>query len=215
MQRKEQGVWVVGAGGHAKVIISALQALGQHILGLLDDDCSMHGKQILGQEVLGSLELIRNTDCFAICGIGNNIIRKRIANEFCHVKWISVIHPAAFVHDSVKVEEGSVIFAGSIIQPDTVIKKHAIINTGATIDHDCLINDFVHIGPGVHLAGTVSVGEGSFLGIGSAVIPNLSIGSWTTFGAGSVVIKSMGDNLKAKGVPAKSYETEKFNLVLT
>lgn len=202
---KDDSIAILGAGGHAKVVISAIIEAGMSVYAIFDDDEKKWGKQILGIPIMGPLELIKQKKIKkAVIAIGDNSVRKEIAeqlNGYC--EWITVIHPHSYIHPSVKLGEGTVVFAGAIIQPETEIGMHTIVNTGATIDHDCKIGNYVHIAPGVHLAGNVSIREGTFLGIGSSVINNLAIGEWVIVSAGGIVIKDIPSFSKIAGVPAK------------
>lgn len=200
---QHSGVAVIGAGGHAKVVISTLLAAGHSIAAVFDDDAAKWETQILGVPVIGPVAALRDRQVEpAVIAIGNNAKRREIAETF-DLRWITAVHPAAYVHPSVKLGAGSVVFAGAVIQPDAAIGEHVIVNTGATIDHDCVIGDFAHIAPGAHLAGDVGIGEGAFLGIGCAVIPGIRIGSWTTVGAGGVVVRDLPERVIATGIPAK------------
>lgn len=197
-------VLLLGAGGHAKVVISALQALDRPILAALDDNQERWGTEILGVPVEGPMErVLELPDVLAVIAIGDNAVRRRLAERFSQVRWTSVVHPRAYVHPSVRLGAGSVLFAGAIIQPDVVIGEHAIINTGATVDHDCRLGAYVHVGPGAHLAGGVDVRDGVLLGVGSSIIPGRFIGEWTTVGAGGTVIHDLPAHVTATGVPAK------------
>lgn len=198
------GVIVIGAGGHAKVVIGALRASGRtDVAGIVDDDLSKKGVELLGVPVLGSMRLLEHGGFdAAVIAIGGNAVRRKVAERF-NLKWLTVIHPNAWVDPSVKIGEGTLVFAGAVIQPDTTIGRHVIVNTGATIDHDCMLGDFVHVAPGAHLAGGVQVGADSFLGIGSVVIPSRKIGNSVTVAAGGVVIRDLPDHSVAIGVPAK------------
>jgi sugar O-acyltransferase (sialic acid O-acetyltransferase NeuD family) len=196
-------VLVIGAGGHAKVVVSTLQAAGFEVVGILDDDSSKHGALVLGVRVEGTLAELGNAPArLAVIGIGDNHVRQAVAWRFPAASWATVIHPQAFVHPSVKLGAGTVVFAGAVIQPDAVLGAHVIINTRASIDHDCEVGDFVHVGPGVSMSGGVRVGEGALLGIGSAVIPYRKVGKWAKVGGGSVVIHDVQDGATAVGVPA-------------
>ena len=200
---KSDEVYVLGAGGHAKVVVSTLQALGHGVRAVFDDDRRKWGDRLLGVPVRGALdELQRLPPARSVIGIGDNATRRALAERFQMIDWMTVVHPKAEVHPSVQLGPGTVVFAGAIVQPDSVIGTHTIINTGATIDHDCIIGDYVHIAPGTHLAGGVRLGEGVFLGIGSVVIPGVKIGRWTTVGAGGVIIKDLPAGVLAVGVPA-------------
>jgi sugar O-acyltransferase (sialic acid O-acetyltransferase NeuD family) len=200
-----RGVVVVGAGGHAKVVISTLQEAGIEIAALVDDDPGKVGETLLGVRVVGlPAERLSGGAPRAVIAVGDNPQRRAVAERFPHVEWCSVVHPRAFMHPSVRLGPGTVVFAGAIIQPDTRIGPHVIVNTGATVDHDCEIGGFVHIAPGVHLSGGVTVGEGALLGIGSCVRPGGVVGSWATVGAGAAVVGTIPDGVVAVGVPARA-----------
>lgn len=194
---------VIGAGGHAKVVISAIQALGLDVSEVYDDDPAKWGTAIQGVPVIGALELLKSKKGVrAVIGVGNNLIRKKISEMF-DVSWQTVIHPRAIVHPSVKIGAGVVVFAGAVIQPDSILGAHCIVNTSAIVDHDCILGDFVHVGPGVNICGGVSVGTGTLLGVGTSVIPSLEIGSWATVGAGSAVVHDVHSNVTVLGSPAR------------
>ena len=199
-------VLVIGAGGHAKVVIATLRTSGLEVTGVLDDRIETWGRSVLGCPVLGGLEQLEQASGRAVLAIGSNTARRDIAARFPDTEWTSAIHPAATVHESVKVGAGTVIFAGAVVQPDTVLGRHVIVNTGATVDHDCVLGDYVHVAPGVHLAGTVRLEEGVFLGVGCVVTPGVTVGSWTTVGAGAVVVRPLPANTVAMGSPARPRE---------
>jgi sugar O-acyltransferase, sialic acid O-acetyltransferase NeuD family len=201
-------VAVLGAGGHAKVVIATLQAAGFTVAAVFDDDETKRGSALLGVEVQGTLaELADSSYRHAVIAVGSNATRMRLAerlqSQLQTVEWVTVVHPQTYVHPSVKLGVGTVVFAGAVVQPDALIGAHAIINTGATIDHDCLIGDFVHIAPGTHLAGDVRIDRGAFIGIGATVIPSRSIGEWATVGAGATVVSDIPAGVTAVGVPAR------------
>lgn len=202
------GLSIIGAGGHAKVVIATARAIGDVALaGVLDDDPARTGGEVLGVPVRGAIdvETVRRLGVTrAVLAIGGNRARAEVAARLAgHVAWATLVHPSAVVDPTARLGEGVVVFAGAVIQPDAVIGRHAIVNTGATVDHDCVIGDFAHIAPGVHLAGNVHVGEGALLGIGSCAIPGSRIGAWATVGAGGVVVGEVAAGACVKGVPAR------------
>lgn len=196
-------VYVIGGGGHAKVVIATLQAAGVDVAGVLDDDAAKHGTTLLGVPVVGPVERAAEGGHEAVIAVGDNAVRRRIAERLAGVRFATAVHPAAVVHPSVEVGEGTVIFAGAVVQPDTCLGRHVIVNTAATVDHDGDLADYVHVAPGSHLAGNVALSEGAFLGIGSAVVPGVRVGAWATAGAGAVVVKDLPANVTAVGAPAK------------
>jgi sugar O-acyltransferase (sialic acid O-acetyltransferase NeuD family) len=198
--RGKEEIVVIGAGGHAKVLITTLTARGFSIAAVFDDDDTKWGVDAQGTRVS---RIDRERGGNGIIGIGDNAQRREMARALSF-EWRTVVHPSAFVHPSAKLGRGTVVFAGAVVQPDAVIGDHVIVNTGATVDHDCVVGDYAHLAPGVHLAGSVQVGEGAFLGIGSVVIPGVRIGHWSTLGAGAAAIRDVADGVVAVGVPARA-----------
>jgi sugar O-acyltransferase (sialic acid O-acetyltransferase NeuD family) len=201
---------LIGAGGHAKVIIEIIEEMGA-MIEMINDGAAgittLHGYPVKAELPALSMPVI--------IAVGSNRIRKRIASEIPN-SFGTAIHPKANLSGRCKIEEGTVVMAGATVNSDTRIGKHCIINTNASIDHDCVIADFVHISPGVSLAGNVAVGEGTQVGIGSSVIPGIKIGKWATIGAGAAVIADVPDHAVVVGVPGKiiKYKQE-TNLVST
>lgn len=197
-------VWIVGASGHAKVVISTLRAAGFDPRGLYDDDPGKVGLSILGVPVLGNVDQLgRKIPGPLAHGIGGNAIRAQLLHRLPEAEWLTAVHPAAWVHPEVRLGSGTMVFAGVIIQPDAQVGSHVILNTCCSVDHDCVIGDFAHVAPGGRLAGGVGLGQGAFMGLGSCAIPGVSIGDWTTIGAGAVVVRDLAPNVTAVGAPAK------------
>ena len=197
------GYVVCGSGGQAKVVIATIEAMGGHVIRVLDDDQARHGADVLGHRVEGPItdELIP-ARALVVVGIGTNRVREAVVQRLTCV-FGTVVHPSAIVHPSVTVGEGSVIFAGAILQPGASVGRHVIVNTAASVDHDCILDDFVHVAPGVHVAGGVHLEVGAFLCTGCCVIPMRRVGSWATVGAGGVVLRDVPADETAVGVPAR------------
>lgn len=194
---------VVGSGGHSKVVIATIEAAGDTVVGVLDDNPLRHGQSVLGRPVLGPIDVaLIPPDVVTVVAIGDNAARQRVT-ERLRVPYASVVHPSAVVHASVAIGDGTVIFAGAVVQPDTTLGAHVIVNTAASIDHDNRIGAFVHVAPGVHLSGTVTVGDGALIGIGSAAIPGVTIGAWATVGGGAAVVGDVPPATAVGGTPAK------------
>lgn len=200
-------LYVLGAGGHGKVVVSTLLACGFSVDGVLDDDAGKTGTTVLGIPVIETIEafILRKRKARAVCAVGDNKTRKELTVRLASfpVEWVTAVHPAALVHPSVRLGNGTIVFAGAIIQPETVIGAHCIVNTGALIDHDCIIGDFCHIAPGCRITGGVTAEEGAFLGAGATVIPGVVIGPWSVTGAGSTVIRDIRPGVTAAGSPAR------------
>lgn len=201
-------LWIVGAGGHAKVVRDAAGASGLFdIKGYLDDRVELLGGLVLRVPILGPISesSIRGFQVeYAVLAIGSNLIRDQLATKLADlVEWATVIHPTATVSQYASLGAGSVVCAGAVIQAGATIGRHVIINTCASVDHDTTVGDYAHIGPGCHLAGDVFVDVGALLGVGSSVAPSRRIGAWSVVGAGGVVTQNVPDYVTVAGVPAR------------
>ena len=90
------GVVVIGAGGHAKVVISTLTACGTPVAAVVDDDDSKWGTDAQGTRV-GRIERARGGR--GIVGIGDNAQRREMVRAL-GLEWQIAVHPAAYVHPS-------------------------------------------------------------------------------------------------------------------
>ena len=200
-------MYLYGASGHAKVIIEILENSGIPVNGLIDDNEKI--TNLLGYKCNTFNSNIIKGDSLIVISIGNNAIRKNIADKLKNAKIGTIIDNSAVVSRRAEIGIGTVIMPGAIINSSTIIGNHSIINTNASIDHECIIGDFVHISPGVSLAGNVSIGEGSHIGTGANIIPNIKIGKWCIVSAGAVIIKDIPDYSVVVGNPGRIIRTIK------
>lgn len=198
------GIYILGANGHGRIVLSTMRSNGINALGYYDDDPELAGGIISGLRVLGQIEDFgKVAGGQGIIGIGDCRIRRLVASKFPGIAWAVAIHTHSWVDPLCVLGPGSVVCAGGVVQVDVQVGAHCIVNTGATVDHDCRIGNFVHICPGVHLGGNVAVGDGSWIGIGSKVIQGITIGKNVMVGAGSTVIRDIPDHAVVIGTPAR------------
>ena len=190
---------VIGGGGHAKVVIATAQSLGHRVLGVYDDHAEA---AVLGAPLLGRINDAVAASVPAVIAIGDNDVRAQIADAL-DMPWATLVHPTAHVHESVALEEGTVVFAGAIVQPDACIGRHGIINTAGTVDHDCKLGAFVHVAPGAHLCGGVTLEDGVLFGVGATAIPGVRVGAHAKVGAGAVCHRDVPSRQTVVGVPAR------------
>lgn len=196
-----ESTYIIGQGGHGKVIASILELNDIKIGGYYDDSDNYVDNRV---GTIRSL-LISPKDGNYICGIGDNQTRSSIVSLFDpdELKWINAIHPSAIIAKNVVIGNGCVIGPGAIIQPGAKIGNHVIINSNALVEHDCSIGNFSHIAPSVTLCGNITIGERVLIGAGSTIIPKKTVGDDTIIGAGSTVIRDIPSNVKAVGSPAR------------
>ncbi|HEY5549062.1 MAG TPA: NeuD/PglB/VioB family sugar acetyltransferase [Coriobacteriia bacterium] len=192
---------IVGAGGHAKVVIDAAEEAGFEIAGVIGSIAD--APEVLGHPVSQDREGV-SADGF-IVAIGDNVMRARTFAEHLATGLppASVIHPSAILGRDVAVGDGTFIAAGVIVNAGARIGADTILNTGCTVDHDCVIGEHSHVGPQVALCGSVTLGEGVLLGVGSCASPGASVGDWSVVGAGAAVVGGLPARTVCVGVPAR------------
>ncbi len=195
-------VLVIGAGGHAKVVIDAVRCAGFTIAGVLGREGDPDA--VLGHAVSRDASDVE-ADGF-IVAIGDNAARARAFDAHLErggTPPVSIVHPSAVVATGVQIGEGAFVAAGVVVNVEARIGANSILNTGCTIDHDCVVGDHALIGPTASLCGGVEVGEGVLLGAGASVTPRARIGEWSTVGAGAAVVSDLPPRSVCVGVPAR------------
>jgi sugar O-acyltransferase (sialic acid O-acetyltransferase NeuD family) len=206
--------YIIGAGGHGKVVGDALLAAGHEVAGFLDADLSKVGKKIFGIDVLEQDELLKSIDPNVVelaNGIGDLTVRRALYDRLSDVGFIfkTVIHPSAIIARDVSIGQGSQVMAGCVIQTGVQVAENALINTCCSVDHDSIIGASAFLGPGVTLCGNVSVGLGAHIGTGATVLEKVSIGDHSVVGGGSTVIDIIANCVTAVGVPARVIKQHK------
>lgn len=197
---------VIGAGGHAAVVIEVARAAGFDPVAALDPG---GGADVLGVPIRGGDDLIAavlaegSVDA-AVVALGSHGLRRKLGLRIRALDgpMPPVIHPSAIVSASARIGAGTVVMAGAIINARAVIGADCIINTGAIIEHDCVLGDGVHAAPRSVMGGTCRLGDGTLFGIGAVARPGTTIGAGVVVGAGSVVVSSIADGLTVAGNPA-------------
>jgi sugar O-acyltransferase (sialic acid O-acetyltransferase NeuD family) len=196
---------IYGAGGHAKSIMEiVLQNHDYTIIGIVDDDIKLKGKQVLGIPVLGTRALLPAIEkrgvILAANGVGGIIdiaVRVDIFKllESSGFSFPTLINPRATLETSSKVEQGVQVFANAYIGAEAVLHARCMVNTNAVVSHDCEIGSYTHIAPGALLAGHVHVGERTLIGMGVTTTIGIKIGSGVRIGNAAIVLADVPDKM--------------------
>lgn len=205
---------MIGAGGHARVLLDALLLEGKfEVVAVLDREPSLWGQRVLGIPIEGGDDLLESYRTQEIChcciGIGghsDNHPRKRAyeAAVAAGYQIIGVQHPDSTVSAFARVHESVQVLAGARICAGAELDEGTIVNTQAVIDHDCRVRSFSHIASGAILAGGVTVETGAHIGAGAVVRQGRTIGSWAIVGAGAAAVRDVSPGTIAIGVPAET-----------
>lgn len=205
-------LYMLGAGGHAKVLLALIEALGSSIKGVFDPVLfrqgisHWHGLSVLGDdEVLKGMQGERKA---LINGIGQTVAdqtRRGVYKKMLDSGFVfpPLVHPASWVAKDASLSDGVQVMAGAVIQPDCQIGENSIVNTCASIDHDSRIGAHVHIAPGATLCGGVRVGDGAFVAAGATIIQDIQVGEGAVVGAGVTLVRDLPGGQIVLGAKAR------------
>lgn len=193
---------ILGAGGHGKVIADIALKSGYTDISFVDDNRkgTAMGFPIIG--MIDDIESLNDGKTDFMIGIGKNVLRKQIAEQY-QVNWVSIVHPSAQIAHGAKIGRGTIVMANAVINACAVLGEHCIVNTSAVVEHDNVIGNYVHLSPNVTLGGMVHIEVLTHVGIGAIVKNNVKICDSCVIGAGAVVVKNIEQSGTYIGVPAK------------
>jgi sugar O-acyltransferase (sialic acid O-acetyltransferase NeuD family) len=202
-------VYLLGCGGHGRVVLDALRAAGITVHGIIDGALP-RGERVGGVAIVGGDDYLAQLDprAAALCiGVGVMPGKPRRAQLFASCEsggfqLIDVIHPSAIISPRHAFGVGIQVLAGAVVQPAVSVGDNVIINTRASIDHDCIIENNVMIAPGATVCGEVRIGAGAYVGAGAVILPGVQIGRDATIGAGSIVTRDVDQGATVTGNPA-------------
>lgn len=213
-----RNVYLLGAGGHASVLLDLLLLLGIPLKGVVDR-LMKTGDSWQGIPVTGDDETFLRTvapeEAVLVNGLGANPDcgpRNRLYDLFKEngYTFLTLSHPSAVLSKRTVLQEGTAVMAVAVLQSGVSIGENVVVNTRAAIDHDCTIEKGAFISPGATLCGNVLVREGAFIGAGAVLLPGVEIGAWSVIGAGALVTRSVEAGVVAIGSPAKKIRDTGF-----
>ncbi len=196
-------IFILGAGGHAKVVLSALWRAGHHVAGLVAPESG----SVLGAPILGDDSVLagRQDDVLLANGIGGQASRIRLFDDLLGqgFRFVSVVDVTAILAEDVVMADGTQILAGAVVQPGVRLGAGCIVNTRAAIDHDCILGRHVHIAPGAVLCGGIVIEDGVHVGAGAILRDGIRVGAGAMVAMGAVVTQDVTAGGRVAGVPAR------------
>ena len=205
----KKNIVVVGAGGHAKMIIDIIKTNPEYnLLGVIDIGHVLGSlinppDSILNIPIIGTHE---NFNEILERGVDNAVNAVGFINDPTHRKLVfnmlkkdgfklpNIIHNSALIEPSAEIGIGNHILANSFIGSSSKIKENCIINSGSIITHDVEVKSNVHITPGALIAGNVKISSDTIIGMGSTIHFKVKIGKNVKINNGSNIIGDIADN---------------------
>lgn len=203
-----EGLLLVGASGLAREVLAA-GITG--VVGILDDNTELHGTDIAGVPVLGSIaDAVGRGEDLLVC-VGSGVARRNIVRRFRRFgvsddRYGTYVARSARVGRTSEVGRGSILLDHVVVTADARIGQHVVIMPNCTITHDDVLEDFTTLAAGVALGGSVHIREAAYIGMNAAVRQGLSVGTESTVGMGAVVLTDVPDEQTWAGVPARELE---------
>ncbi len=193
---------VIGAGGHAKVVIETAQAAGFQIAGVVGREGD--ATEVLGHPVSHDAASV-SADAFVVA-IGDNAARATHYTRCLEAGLTPaiVIHPTAVISPSATIGPGTFVSALAVVNAQTRVGANVILNTACVVEHDVVVGDHALIGPNASLCGGVRIGEGVLFGAGATAIPTVRVSEWSVVAAGATVASFIARRTLCAGTPARA-----------
>jgi UDP-perosamine 4-acetyltransferase len=213
LSNQDKQLFVVGGGGHAKVVIEVARSAGWDVVAVFDPGAT---EDVLGVPVFGGDDeiaaFVEKTGVrLAAIAIGNNNLRRRLALKIrafgCETP--AILHERSWVSPSCQIAQGVIVMAGAVINASAQIGEDAVINTMAIVEHDCVLGIGVHAAPRSVMGGTCHIGDGALFGIGATARPGITVGKDAIIGAGCVVVSDVAAGTTLVGNPGTALSSGK------
>lgn len=207
----ERQLVLLGAGGHAKVLLDILQQQGIRPVACISPSPLPAHPLFAGISHFATDTALQNFDPQAVMlinGVGALPGSSRRFALFDEAKslgfqFFSVISTSAQISPFVTLGEGVQIFPHAIVNVDSQIADNVIINTRALVEHDCLIGKHSVLSPAAVLCGQVQTGQQVFIGAGAVVIQSVRIGDRAMVAAGAMLAHDLLPDSKIYPARAK------------
>ncbi len=200
-----KNIIIIGSGGHGAELDDYIKYNNKHdpenelkVIGFLDDNPANYANYKLSAPLIGGVrDHVVRTDVEYLMGIANLTYRKLFVDRYTKdgAKFISLIHPTAYISESAILGEGVVIGPMVNLGPNVKIGDYTLINSRASMGHDTSLGKFNFISPNVCFSGFTSIGDENLFGINSATIPGIKVGNRNKITAGMVLDKSVSDDV--------------------
>jgi sugar O-acyltransferase (sialic acid O-acetyltransferase NeuD family) len=203
-------VVLIGAGGHARVLLDILQEWGEdEVLGLLDQNSARWGQSLMGCPILGDDQDLSRYGAthfvVAVGSLGDTGLRRKLwaRGEAAGLEPLTVVAPSAVVSRWAELGSGAQIMPAAVVNAGARLGAGVILNSTALVEHDCDLGEFCHVASGAVLAGGVVLEPDVHVGAGASIRQGIRVGAGALVGAGAAVVKDVPAGARVAGVPAK------------
>ena len=190
--------------------LEAISCLGSqfNLIGCVDDTTEKQGLQYNGIMVFSREAFSKYPDAMVLAVPGSPQSYKHREGIISGLKistnrFAIVMHPGASVSTMANLGKNILLMPGVVLTSNCIIEDHVCILPNTVIHHDVYIGAYTLIGSNVTIAGNTKVHKNCYIGSGSSIINGISIGAGSLIGIGTNIIKSIPENSKSVGNPAR------------
>lgn len=190
------------AGSAAKEVQLAIEQANQEsptweIIGFVDEDPGIIGKEIEGVPVYGPEHQERAGDVFGLCPVLDPAARRRITEDLIEGQGLKL---ATFIYPSVRVPRDLEIGDGTIVMPEVLLGYNVKLGKGVLawwrtlLGHDLRVGDYSSILSSANITGCCTIGCSSTIGAGATLNVGVKVGNNSMVGIGTTVFHNVDDN---------------------
>ncbi len=135
-----------------------------------------------------------------------DVLRERIAlRESLNIpieRYLSFIHPTAYIAKSAQLGRGNIILANCAINCNVVLGDFNTLNTNTLVGHDTTLGDNNFIAAHTCFGSNLKIGNGNFTGLNCSIKNFVEVGDYNLIGMASNVVKNVANGSILIGNPA-------------
>ena len=204
-------LYIIGARGFGREVYNLfLECRSIHseieVVGFLDDKLSALDGYLNYPPIISSVEdyQIKEDDVF-ICALGDPKWKKHYSEMIINKggKFISIIHPTAYVGLNTSIGIGCILCANVRISCDVKVGNYNTFQPFTVVGHDVTIGNYNHFNTYSFMGGFVDIRNEVTLHTGAIIHPHKKVLNGSIVGAGAVVIRNVKENSTVYGNPAR------------
>ena len=204
-------ILIFSAGSASREVFQLILSINKlhsawEVIGYVDDDFNKIGKTIDNIEVYSNANKPKKKDIYAICGVMDGAIRKKIFSEEIiknGYQLTNLIHPLIEQPKCFNIGYGNIIFGNVHISFEVNIKNFSIISNYCDLGHNLIANSYFTVMPSVTIGGNCEIGEQTLIGSGVKIYQGIKIGSNCKIGMGTLIAADIKNNTSATDHPRK------------
>lgn len=204
---------IIGASGLAQEVWDLINFINKEnpqyeIVGFYDDAFSEKTRIIGETDCLGPISLLQDIEeeLSIVFGIANRTIVSSVLNLLSRKRnfnYPNLIHPNAELGTNTRMGQGNVITSHCIFTISIQLGNFNFFNTNCGVGHNVVLGDFNTCMPRVQISGDVVIGNFNEFNMNASIVQGKKVGSNNKVLANSLLTKSIKDNRKYFGIPAK------------